>query len=101
MLPYTGTYAALGKNIDEALRLAINEKGGKLGGRDVEYVVLDDLGDGADARVLAVVPRHEQDALLTRNVDRERHVHVGEDNDVVQWDEQQLAHSRFTLLGQS
>jgi len=42
MLPYTGTYAALGKNIDEALRLAIAEKGGKLGGRDVEYIVLDD-----------------------------------------------------------
>ena len=42
MLPYTGTYAALGKNIDDAFRLAINEKGGKLGGRDVEYVVVDD-----------------------------------------------------------
>ena len=28
MLPYTGTYAALGKNLDEALRLAINEQGG-------------------------------------------------------------------------
>ncbi len=42
MLPYTGTYAALGKNIDDALRLAIAEKGGKLGGREVEYVVLDD-----------------------------------------------------------
>jgi branched-chain amino acid transport system substrate-binding protein len=42
MLPYTGTYAALGKNIDDALRLAITEAGGKLGGRDIEYVVLDD-----------------------------------------------------------
>jgi branched-chain amino acid transport system substrate-binding protein len=42
MLPYTGTYAALGKNIDEALRLAIAEAGGMLGGRPVEYVVLDD-----------------------------------------------------------
>ena len=42
MLPYTGTYAALGKNIDDAFRLAINEKGGKLGGREIEYVVVDD-----------------------------------------------------------
>src|SRR3984893_1077169 len=40
MLPYTGTYAALGKNIDEALRLAVSEHGGTLGGRAVEYVVL-------------------------------------------------------------
>lgn len=47
MLPYSGTYAALGKNIDDALRLAINEKGGKLGGRDVEYVTLDDESDAA------------------------------------------------------
>src|SRR5271155_4122555 len=42
MLPYTGTYAALGKNIDEALKLAISENGGKLGGREIEYSVVDD-----------------------------------------------------------
>jgi branched-chain amino acid transport system substrate-binding protein len=47
MLPYTGTYAALGKNIDDALRLAIHEKGGKLGGRDIEYITLDDESDPA------------------------------------------------------
>lgn len=47
MLPYTGTYAALGKNIDDALRLAISERGGKLGGREVEYVVLDDESEPA------------------------------------------------------
>jgi branched-chain amino acid transport system substrate-binding protein len=45
MLPYTGTYAALGKNIDDAFRLAISEKGGKLGGREIEYVVVDDEAD--------------------------------------------------------
>jgi branched-chain amino acid transport system substrate-binding protein len=51
MLPYTGTYTALGKNIDDGLRLAINEKGGRLGGRAVEYITLDDESDpskGAD-----------------------------------------------------
>jgi branched-chain amino acid transport system substrate-binding protein len=47
MLPYSGTYAALGKNIDEALRLAINEGGGKLGGREIEYVTLDDESEPA------------------------------------------------------
>ena len=45
MLPYSGTYAALGRNIDEALRLAIAQQGGKLGGRDVDYVTLDDESD--------------------------------------------------------
>jgi branched-chain amino acid transport system substrate-binding protein len=51
MLPYTGTYAALGRNIDEALRLAIAQQGGKLGGREIEYAVVDDQSDppkGAD-----------------------------------------------------
>jgi branched-chain amino acid transport system substrate-binding protein len=47
MLPYSGTYAALGKNIDDALRLAISEKGGKLGGREIEYVTLDDESEPA------------------------------------------------------
>jgi branched-chain amino acid transport system substrate-binding protein len=45
MLPYSGTYAALGRNIDEALRLAIAQQGGKLGGREVDYVTLDDESD--------------------------------------------------------
>ncbi|WP_417792844.1 ABC transporter substrate-binding protein [Terasakiella pusilla] len=41
MLPYTGTYAALGDAITKGLELAINENGGKLGGRDVEFVTID------------------------------------------------------------
>ena len=41
MLPYTGTYAALGEAITNGLKLAVEENGNKLGGRDVEYVVLD------------------------------------------------------------
>ena len=57
------------------------------------------LGDGADLRVLAVVLGHEQHALLVADVDRQRHVHVGEDDDVVERDEQELAHGGFTLLG--
>jgi branched-chain amino acid transport system substrate-binding protein len=47
MLPYTGTYAALGKNIDDAMRLAIAEAGGKLGGREIEYSVVDDESEPA------------------------------------------------------
>jgi len=66
MLPYTGTYAALGKNIDESLRLAINEHGGKLGGREVEYVVLDDESEPAKGAENAnkLVTRDKVDFLV-------------------------------------
>src|SRR5581483_6295914 len=47
MLPFSGTYAALGHNIADAMILAINETGGKLGGREVEYVRLDDESEPA------------------------------------------------------
>jgi branched-chain amino acid transport system substrate-binding protein len=41
MLPYTGTYTALGEAITNGLKLAIDQQEGQLGGRDVEYVELD------------------------------------------------------------
>jgi branched-chain amino acid transport system substrate-binding protein len=50
MLPYSGTYAALGANITDALKLRITEGGGKLGGRDIEYVQLDDESNPAKGR---------------------------------------------------
>ena len=66
MLPYTGTYAALGKNIDDAFRLAIREKGGKLGGRDIEYITLDDESDPAKGSDNAnkLVARDKVDFLI-------------------------------------
>lgn len=42
MLPYTGTYAQLGVAIENGVRMAINEQGGKLGGRDIEWFKVDD-----------------------------------------------------------
>lgn len=42
MLPYTGTYAPLGVAIENGFRMAIDEKGGKLGGREVEWFKVDD-----------------------------------------------------------
>jgi branched-chain amino acid transport system substrate-binding protein len=42
MLPYTGTFAKLGKFIDDGFRLHVEQKGGKLGGRDVAFVQVDD-----------------------------------------------------------
>lgn len=41
LLPYSGTYAMLGNAITEALKLRIDQAGGKLGGREVEYVAID------------------------------------------------------------
>jgi len=41
LLPYSGTYAMLGNTITDALKLRINQAGGKMGGREVEYVAID------------------------------------------------------------
>ncbi len=49
MLPYTGTYAALGTAITNGFKLAIEENGGKLAGREIEYFVVDDESDPAKA----------------------------------------------------
>ena len=37
MLPYTGTFAQLGVAIENGFRMALNEQGGKLGGRELNY----------------------------------------------------------------
>ncbi len=42
MLPYTGTFAQLGVAIENGVRMAIDEKGGKLGGREIEWFKVDD-----------------------------------------------------------
>ena len=36
MLPYTGTYAQLGTAITNGFKLAVTERAGKLGGRELE-----------------------------------------------------------------
>jgi branched-chain amino acid transport system substrate-binding protein len=45
MLPYTGTFAALGAAIENGFRMALDEKGGKLGGREIEFFKVDDESD--------------------------------------------------------
>ena len=45
MLPYTGTFAQLGVAIENGFRMAVNEQGGKLGGREIEYFKVDDESD--------------------------------------------------------
>ena len=66
MLPYTGTYAALGNAITNAFKLYVDENGGKLGGREVEYFVVDDESDPAKAPDNAnkLVKRDKVDVLV-------------------------------------
>jgi branched-chain amino acid transport system substrate-binding protein len=63
MLPYTGTYAQLGKNITDAFKLYVAERGGKLGGREVEYAVVDDESDPSKA------PENTNKLVLREKVD--------------------------------
>ncbi len=49
MLPASGTYAALGTAIENGFQLYVAENGGKLGGREIEYVRVDDESDPSKA----------------------------------------------------
>lgn len=66
MLPYSGTYAKLGENITLAVELLIAEKGGKLGGREVEIVKLDDESkpELAPQNADRLVKRDQVDVLI-------------------------------------
>ena len=41
LLPYSGTYAMLGNSITNALKMRLEQAGGMLGGRPIEYVPID------------------------------------------------------------
>ncbi|MDH5340680.1 MAG: ABC transporter substrate-binding protein [Rubrivivax sp.] len=49
MLPSSGTYAALGDMIEKGFKLAVDEQGGKLGGREIQYFHVDDESDPSKA----------------------------------------------------
>jgi len=49
MLPYTGTFAALGNAIENGFKLYVQEQGGKIGGREIEYFRVDDESDPSKA----------------------------------------------------
>jgi len=42
LLPYSGTYAALGEAITNAMQLYVTQQGGKIAGRAIEFVKVDD-----------------------------------------------------------
>nr|WP_231874573.1 ABC transporter substrate-binding protein [Azoarcus sp. KH32C] len=66
MLPYTGTYAALGTAITNGFKQYVTEQGGKLGGYEVEYFVVDDESDPSKATENAskLVKRDSVDVLV-------------------------------------
>jgi len=66
MLPYTGTYAQLGVAITNGFKLALEENGGKLGGREFEYFTVDDESDPSKATDNAnkLVTRDKVDVLV-------------------------------------
>ena len=66
MLPYTGTYAALGNAIENGFRLQLAETGGKIAGREVEFFKVDDESDPSKAtdNVNKLVKRDAVDVLV-------------------------------------
>src|SRR5215212_9898064 len=66
MLPYTGTFAKLGKFIDEAFRLKVEQQGGKLGGRQVAFVQVDDESkpEAATDNMNRLVGREKVDVVV-------------------------------------
>ena len=66
MLPYTGTYAQLGVAIENGFRMALAEKGDKLGGRAIEWFKVDDESNPAKAVENAnkLVQRDKVDVLV-------------------------------------
>ena len=66
MLPATGTFAALGTAIENGFKLYIAEQGGKLSGREIEFVKVDDESDPSKAtdNVNKLVKRDNVDVIV-------------------------------------
>ncbi|NJO24106.1 MAG: ABC transporter substrate-binding protein [Sphingomonadales bacterium] len=66
MLPYSGTFAKLGENITFAIELLVAEKGGKLGGRELQIIKLDDESkpENAPQNADRLVKRDQVDVLI-------------------------------------
>jgi branched-chain amino acid transport system substrate-binding protein len=66
MLPYTGTFAPLGVAIENGFRLALQESGGKMGGREIEFFKVDDESEPSKAtdNVNRLVSRDKVDVVI-------------------------------------
>jgi branched-chain amino acid transport system substrate-binding protein len=63
LLPYSGTYAGLGEAITNGFKLALDERGGKLGGREVQFIAVDDESNPAKG------PENTNKLVTGENVD--------------------------------
>ena len=61
-----GTYAALGNAIENGFKLYVQEQGGKLGGREIEYFKVDDESEPSKAtdNVNKLIKRDNVDVLV-------------------------------------
>src|SRR5213076_3143751 len=66
MLPFSGTYTALGVAIENGFKLYVDEQGGKLAGREIEYFKVDDESDPAKAtdNVNKLIKRDNVDVIV-------------------------------------
>ena len=66
MLPATGTFAALGDMIEKGFKLHVDEQGGKLGGRTLQYFKVDDESDPSKAtdNVNQLIKRDQVDVIV-------------------------------------
>jgi len=66
MLPYSGTYAALGQAIENGFKLYVAEQSGQIAGREIEYFKVDDESEPAKAtdNVNKLIKRDQVDVLI-------------------------------------
>ena len=66
MLPATGTFAALGDMIEKGFKLYVQEQGGKLAGRELQYFKVDDESEPSKAtdNVNKLIKRDNVDVLV-------------------------------------
>ena len=66
MLPATGTFAALGTAIENGFKQYVDEQGGKLGGRSIQYFKVDDESDPSKAtdNVNKLIKRDNVDVIV-------------------------------------
>jgi branched-chain amino acid transport system substrate-binding protein len=66
MLPATGTFAALGDMIEKGFKLHVQEQGGKLAGREIQYFKVDDESDPSKAtdNVNKLIKRDNVDVIV-------------------------------------
>ncbi len=66
MLPYTGTFGQIGVAIENAFRMALDEAGGKVGGRDIEWFKVDDESEPSKGveNASRLVQRDKVDVLV-------------------------------------